>query len=283
TTVPLLWKGGTSGFYIEGRTAEQMRAQGLSYDANHRQVSVDYFKTMGMPLRRGRHFDDGDNTTALRVAIINETMARQYWPNEDALGKRFKLGDPDEDVPWITVVGIVGDIREMGLTAPVKAEMYLPYRQTVDPIYFTPNDLVVRTAGDPMNSAAAIKKEIHAVDPNQPVSNIRTLDEILDEEVTQRRLGMALLAAFAASATLLAALGIYGVLSYFVARHTPEIGVRLALGAQPRDIMGMVLKKGMGLVLIGGVVGLSASYALTRLMESLLYGVSATDPFTFIV
>jgi putative ABC transport system permease protein len=278
TSVPLEWKGGTSGFFPEGMERAE---PGLSYDANHRQVSVDFLRTMGVPLRQGRFLDRTDRGESRPVAIVNETMARQYWPGQDAVGKRFKIGDPDSKVPWVTIVGIVGDVRQMGLDAPVKAEMYLPYSQITDQPWFAPRDLVVRTIGEPMSLVPAVKHEIAAVDPEQAVSNIRTLDDILDEEVVQRRLGATLLTAFAMLALLLASLGIYGILSYFVAQHTPEIGVRLALGASARDILRLVLGRGMTLALIGVGLGSLGGLALTRLMSSLLFGISPTDPATF--
>jgi putative ABC transport system permease protein len=281
TTVPLAWKGGTSGFYPEGRTIERLRADGLSYDANHRQVSADYLKTMGISIRQGRSFNDRDDQQAIPVVIINETMARQYWPGENAIGKRFKIGDPDDDKPWRMIVGVAGDVRQMGPEEPVKAEMYVPYQQIKDDQWFAPRDLVVRTSVDPLSIVAAARNEIHQVDPDQPISNIRTMDELLGEETAARRLGMTLLTIFAALALLLATLGIYGVLAYFVVQHTQEIGVRVALGAQRRDILGLVLKRGMMLALLGVAIGLGAAFALTRLMASLLYGVSTADPLTY--
>ncbi len=281
TSIPLAWKGGTSGFFPEGRTVERASAEGLSYDANHRQVSADYLKTMGIPLLRGRSISDGDDERALPVAIINETMARQYWPEEDAIGKRFKLGDPEDDIPWITIVGVAGDVRQMGVDEPVKAEMYIPYRQIKDQQWYAPRDLVIRTAVDPLSIVAAARNEIHKVDPAQPISNIRTMDEVLGEETASRRLGMTVLTIFAALALLLATLGIYGVVAYFVVQHTQEIGVRVALGAQRRDILGLVLGKGMTLTLLGVGIGLGVAFALTRLMASLLYGVGTTDPLTY--
>jgi putative ABC transport system permease protein len=281
TTVPLEWKGGTSGFSIEGRTVVQSRAQGLSFDANHRQVSADYHQTMGIPLRQGRYFSDSDNEQAMPVAVINETMARQYWPGEDAVGKRFKLGDPGNNRPWMTIVGVVGDVRQMGVDDPVKAEMYLPYRQLTDYQGYAPRALVLRTSIEPMSLVTAVRREIHAVDADQPISNIRTMEQVFAEETGSRQLGMTLLAIFAGLALLLSALGIYGVLAYFVVQHTPEIGVRLALGAPRRDIIGLVLKKGMTLALIGVGIGLGAALALTRLMVALLFEMSATDPVTF--
>lgn len=274
TSVPLQRKGGANGFTIEGRPPEP----GVFTNAIHRQVSAGYFQTMGIGLRQGRYFTEQDDQQSVPVAIINETMARQYWP-EGALGKRFRLGVPE--APWLTIVGVVADVRQMGMDAPVKAEMYLPYRQITSHLWVAPRDLVIRAAGDPMSLVAAVREEIRAVDPDQPVSNIATMDELLGEEAGSRWLAMILVAAFAGLALVLASLGIYGVLSYVVAQQTPEIGVRLALGAQPRDILGLVLKKGMGLALLGLVVGLVSSVALTRLMSSLLFGVTATDPLTF--
>jgi ABC-type antimicrobial peptide transport system permease subunit len=169
----------------------------------------------------------------------------------------------------------------MGLDAPVKAEMYLPYPQNDDQPWFAPRDLVVRTAADPMSLVPAVKLAIREVDPEQPVSNIRTYDEILDEQVVERRLGAGLVAAFAALALLLAALGVYGLLSHFVAQHTAEIGVRLALGASGGDVRRFVVAKGMALALSGAALGAFGALALARLVGSMLYGIGAADPATF--
>jgi len=255
----------------------------MAYDSNHRQVSVDYLQTMKVPLRQGRFFENSDNAQSMPVAIINETMARQYWPGENALGRRFKLGDPDDKkAPWIQIVGIVGDIRQMGLDEPVKAEMYFPYQQDRT-IWYIPRDLAIRTTGDTATLVGSVRQAIREVDPDQPVSNIATMAEVLGTEAAQRRMGMIMLVGFAALALLLASLGIYGVLAYFVTQHTSEIGVRQALGATPRNILFLVLKKGMGLTLLGVVIGLACSFALTRLMSSLLFGVKASDPLTFLM
>ena len=282
TTVPLAEKGGTNGFSIEGRSIEQATAGGLAYDANHRQISVDYFKTMAIPIQQGRAFNEGDNEQSIPVAVINETMARQYWPNENPIGKRFKLGDPeDAEVPWVSIVGIARDVRQMGVDEPVKAEMYFPYQQGAAGAFYAPRDLAIRTSVDPMSLVAAARNEIHQVDPDQPISNIRTMGEVLGEETASRELGMTLLTIFAALALLLATLGIYGVLAYFVVQHTQEIGVRMALGAQRSNILGLVLKKGMALTVLGVAIGLVLAFALTRLMASLLFEVSTTDPLTY--
>ena len=280
TTVPLSWKGGTSGFYPEGIKEP---IPGMAYDANHRQVSADYLKTMNIPLRQGRYFDDRDDEQSLPVVIINETMARQYWPGESALGRRFKLDDLEANRPWMEVVGIVADIRQMGLDVPVKAEMYMPYQQIKDYEFYTPRDLVIRTSGDTASLIGGVRQAVREVDPDQPISNVATMAELLGVEAARRRMGMIMLVAFAVLALLLASLGIYGLLAYFVTQHTNEIGVRLALGATRRNIVMLVLRKGMGLTLLGVTIGLAVSFALTRLMSSLLFGVKAADPLTFVI
>jgi len=280
TSVPLGWKGGTSGFYPEGVTQP---IPGISYDANHRQVTTHYLKTMSIPLLSGRYFSPQDNEKSIPVVIVNETMARQYWPGQSVLGRRLKLGDPNEDIPWLEVIGVVADVRQMGLDAPVKAEMYLPYQQVTNYLSYMPRDLAIRTSGDPSSLAGAVRQVIREVDPDQPVSNIATMAELLGEEAAQRRLGMFMLVAFSALALLLAAIGIYGVLAYFVSQHTNEIGVRVALGATQWNILFMILRKGMNLTLAGVGIGLVAAFAVTRLMSSLLFEVRAVDPLTFVV
>jgi putative ABC transport system permease protein len=277
TSVPLDWKGGTNGISIEGRPAER----GVHYDANHRQISQDYFKAMGIALKQGRLFNNGDNAQSLPVAIVNETMAREFWPDEDVLGKRFKPGRPDSKQPWIEIVGVVANIKQMGAEAPVKSEMYFPYQQVGDQPWYAPRDLIIRTSVEPMSLVSTVTARVHEVDAAQPVSNIRTMKEVLGREFGQRETGTTLLAVFAALAMGLAAIGLYGVMSYFVSQRIPEFGVRMALGAQSRDILWLVLKRGMGLAMLGLAIGLAASFALTRLMQSLLFEVSANDPIVF--
>ena len=277
TSVPLDWKGGTNGISIEGRAAER----GVDYDANHRQISPDYFKVMNIALKKGRFFNEGDNPKSLAVAIVNETMAREFWPGEDVLGKRFKPSSPDSKDPWIEIVGVVANLKQMGPEAPVKAEMYMPYQQVGDQPWYAPRDLVIRTSVEPTSLVPTVTARVHEVDAAQPVSNIRTMKEVLGKEFGQRETGTTLLAVFAALAMGLAAIGLYGVMSYFVSQRIPEFGVRMALGAQSRDILWLVLKRGMGLALAGLAIGLASSLALTRLMQSLLFEVSASDPIVF--
>ena len=271
TSVPLVWRGGTNGFEIEGKQPQP------GMDANHRQISPDYFRTMSIPMRAGRTFNEFDGPDNQLVAIINETMAKQFWPGENPLNAHFKFG---EGQPWLTVVGIVGDVKQMGLDVPVKAEMYFPYQQD-DQGWCAPRNLAVRTTGDPKALAAAVTQAVWSVDKDQSVSNIRTMQEILDQEVSPRSTQMWLMTSFAILALLLASIGIYGVLSFAVAQRIPEIGVRMALGATQGNVLRMIVGQGM-LLAAGGVgIGLVAAFLLTRLMSGLLYGVSATDPMTF--
>ena len=274
TAVPLEWKGGTNGFEIDG----QPRDPNVAYDAIHRQVSADYLKAVGIPVKQGRHFTAADSEKSQPVAIVNETMARQFWPNSSPIGQRFRIGDQS---PWVTIVGISGDVRQMGVDTPVKAEMYLPYAQVTGQDWFAPSALAVRTSGDPMALAPLVRQEIRAVDPDQPVANVRTMNEVLGEETLQRRMGTVLLGVFAVLALGLACLGIYGVLAYFVVQHTPEIGVRVALGARAADILRLVLGRSATLVGIGLAAGLFGAFALSRVIRGLLFDVSATDPATF--
>ncbi|MGH9841025.1 MAG: ABC transporter permease [Blastocatellia bacterium] len=277
TTVPLEWAGGANGITIEGRQA----APNSNWNANHRQVSAAYLQTMGVSLRGGRYFTEQDDVQTQLVTIVNETMARQYWPNENVIGKRFKNGPADSRHPWVTIAGVVADVRQMGVDKPAKAEMYFPYRQIKSHAFFAPRDLVIRATVPPASLVASVRAAIHAVDPNQPLSNIRTMDAVFGEHTNMRRMGMLLLTSFAAMALALAMLGVYGVLSYFVTQHTQEIGVRLALGADGRNIFALVLKRGLTLAGLGVALGLAASFVLTRLLRSLLFEVSAADPATY--
>ncbi|MDQ3805394.1 MAG: ABC transporter permease, partial [Acidobacteriota bacterium] len=273
--LPLTFRGMYFVFTAEGRPP-LTRAQ--APNAVYRVVSTDYFRAMGIPVLRGRAFAESDTAEAPRVMVVSRAMAERHWPGEDAVGKRLKVGPPDSPNPWATIVGVVGDVRHGELSNEMEPEMYAPYAQEWRG-FTSPRDLVVRTsAGDPLSLAAAVREAVWSVDKEQPVSNARTMEQVLSESVSRQRLHMLLLGTLAGLALALAALGVYGVMSYAVAQRTHEIGVRMALGAQARDILRMVVGQGMLLGLAGVAAGLAGAFALTRLMASLLYGVTATDP-----
>jgi putative ABC transport system permease protein len=241
------------------------------------QVTPGYFPAMGIPLRRGRSFDDHDNRDSPKVAVISETLARRFFSATDPIGKQIRVNS----VP-LTVVGVSGDAIIDSLTDPFFPEVYTAHSQGVSG---ASGDMVlaVRTDADPLTLAAALREQVHALDKEQPVANIQTLTQVVDESLAQPRLNTLLLGAFAALALLLAAMGIYGVLSYSVTQRTHEIGIRMALGADGRDVLWLMLGHGLFLTMMGVTAGLAASFGLTRLMAALLFGVRATDPATFVV
>jgi predicted permease len=271
TALPLTMKGGTRGFQIEGVPPAPGR------DALNRQITPDYLRTMGIRILQGRGIEDRDGPQAPKVAVISETMAQKFWPNENALDKRIKLGPPS--APWITIVGISGDVKQMGLEAPTKAEIYLSYQQ--DSFLFPPADIAIRVAGNSL-SLASLQKEVWAVDRELPISGFQTMEQILDTETLQRRMQMSLLGTFAGLALLLAGLGIYGVMSYAVTQRTQEIGIRMALGAERREVLRMVIGQGMVLALAGVGFGLAGAFGATRLLASLLFGTAANNLFAYI-
>jgi putative ABC transport system permease protein len=213
--------------------------------------------------------------------VVNRSLAERFWPGEEATGQRLKVGPADSPNPWATVVGVVGDVRQGGLAGEQRLEMYVPYRQETRG-FVAPRDLIVRTSSDPEALAAAVRQQVWAVDKDQPVSNVRTMEQVLSAAVSRERFQMLLLGLFAALALLLAAVGIYGVMSYVVTQRTHEIGVRMALGARAGDVLRLVIAQGMRLALVGVGLGLGAALAVTRLMSGMLYGVSSTDPLTFV-
>jgi len=247
-------------------------------DVIYRTIGPGYLATMGIPLVRGRDFNDQDTLDTTPVVVISEKTAKRYWPNEDPIGKRLKTGATASDVPWRTVIGLVKDVRQNDFIAEPKMQMYFSYRQVKD---LVANALVVRTSVDPLSLATPVRNTIWAVDKDQPVANIDSMEHIVAGAVARQRFSMLLLAIFAGLALALAAVGIYGVMSYSVAQQTREIGIRIALGAQRRDVLRMTVKEGLKLVGVGLLIGLTSAFVLTRVMESLLFGISATDPVTF--
>jgi putative ABC transport system permease protein len=273
--VPLSGNDFVLAFEIDGRPPLQ---PGVTQSTNYYSVSADYFKAMGIPLRRGRVFTERDIKDSPRVAVINETMAKKIFPDEDPIGKRITFDNRQKGNPeWFEIVGIVGDVKQYSLDQVTTMQTYEPYIQQTFP-YMT---LVVRTTGDPTNLNAAIRSEVLKLDKEQPTTNFKTLNEFFSISIAQQRFSVVLLGMFAVVALVLSAVGIYGVLSYAVTQRTHEIGIRVALGAGKRDVLRLVVGQGMLLTVIGVAGGLGAAFALTRLMASLLFGVTATDAVTF--
>jgi predicted permease len=241
-------------------------------------VTPDYFRTLGIPLKQGRAFTSRDNIPgAPPVMIINETLAHRLWPDRNPIGMHIKEGY-DSRLGRMEVVGVAADVHEGGLALDAQREFYLPSALHPPQTAY----LILRTKGDPMRFANIIRNQVLAVDPNQPVSDVQTMESVLAATLGQRRLTMLLLGAFAGVALLLALIGIYGIIAYSVAQRTQEVGIRRALGAQQSDILQLVLRQGLALTLIGGALGIAGAFAVTRVMKSMLYGVSATDPSTFV-
>src|SRR5215211_2161882 len=274
--LPLTYDGDSMNISVEGLPDPPPDQRP---DVIYRVIGPDYFGTMRIPIVRGRDFTDQDKAESKDVVVISEKTAQHFWPGEDPIGKRLKPGSSTSKSAWREVIGIVKDVRQNGLIAPPKMQMYLDYRQLKD---LAANALVVRTSIDPMSLAASVRNVIWSVDKDQTVADINTMDNIVAEAVARQRFSMLLLGLFAVLALLLASVGIYGVMSYSVAQRTREIGIRIALGARRADVLQMTVKQGLKLVGAGMVIGMLAAFLLTRVMASLLFGISATDPITFI-
>jgi len=267
-------------FEIEGR----VKAPEIdSMSANFNPVSPDYFQTVGAKIIGGREFTAQDDQDHPGVAIVNQAFVRQYFPNEQALGRIIKPSPPAriwkrERLTSFEIVGIVRDVKSAGLKADTDPAYYLPAAQA--PL----GDMVVlvHTESEPTSLISAVRRAVLEIDPNQPISNINTLDNIVSTSIAQPRLNMLLMGLFGALALVLAAVGIYGLLSYAVTQRTQELGIRMALGAQGNDVLGLILKQGMTLALIGEALGLIGAFALTRFIQTLLFGVTPTDATIFV-
>jgi predicted permease len=272
--LPLVMPAIITGVEIPGREVRSRRSEGVS----HRWVTPQYFRTMGIPLRRGRDVEDADTRDRAWSAVVSASFAERYWPGQDPLGKTFRHRDQTR-----TVVGVVGDVRTRGLERNSEPQIYLPAPQITDdvPIILDPKDLVISHAGEGDALVAAVRQIVREVDPEQPISDVRTMEDVLAADTATRRAQFQVLGVLAAVAVLLAAVGIYGLLAYTVSQRSQEIGVRLALGADPARVGRMILADGMRMAVIGIVPGVLGAYAAARGMSALLFGVAPSDPATF--
>jgi len=266
-------------------------------NVQYEQVSPDYFSTLAIPTIKGRAFNDHDTRDALSVAVINEALARRAFVDTDPIGKRLFLGPPEELVPpgilppgfrfqHFTIVGVIGDVKQAGVNQPVEPEIYTVHEQELASKFANPSNymyLAVRTTSEPTSLVGAIRHEVQELDREQPIAEIATMEDLLTTSLSQSRFSTLLLGIFAGVALLLAAVGLYGVMAYSVAERTHEIGIRVALGAQASDVLRLVVRQGLTLAFAGVAIGLGAALMLTRVMTSLLYGVTATDPLTFTI
>jgi putative ABC transport system permease protein len=260
-------------FTVEGKP---LPAPEQSTEATIDSVDLGYFRTLRVPLLRGRFFNERDQASSLLVALINDTMARRFWPNEDPVGKRFHFGWGTTNVHWLTVVGVVGDMRRQGLDKLARVETFEPLSQQPR----SDMNLVIRTAGDPQNAAGLVQSELRTLEKDLVIEKVMTLDDQIGESLAQRRFQTWLLVLFSVIALSLAALGTYGVIYHSVAQRTHEFGIRVALGARAGDVMRIVLAESLLLATAGVAMGWLAALVLTRLLKSLLFGVNAGDPLT---
>jgi putative ABC transport system permease protein len=271
SVLPLSGSNQGLGLLIEGRPISGLSDVPILYS---RIVNTKYFQAIQIPLRKGRLFSERDTQGAERVLIVNETLAQRYWPNENPIGKRVGTGAPND---WMSVVGVVGDVHHMSLAQEPDPEIFMPWAQNPRPAM----RLAVRTSFDPLRFAPALRQVVMEGDRDQPVSRVASMEQIVSDSVATKRLSTLLLGLFAMVALVLATIGIYGVVSFSVTRRQQEIGVRMALGARSADVLRMVVAQGTSLALVGVGIGLVASLALTRFINSLLYGVKAIDPPVF--
>ena len=245
--------------------------------SNHSVILGRYLQTMGVPLLRGRYFSDQDNEHSTPVLIVSEAIAKHFWPHQDPIGKRLKWGPPESKDAWLTIVGVVGDVKQGPLDVPTAPHTYQPFLQHPSPSL----SVAIRASGEPTALASELRGAVWGLDPQLAVAQVRTMDQVIQRSTTPRRFNLLLLTGFASVALMLSAIGIYGVIAYSVVRRVREIGVRVALGAQRSDVLRLVVGQGLLLLLSGIVLGLLGAVALTRSLASFLYGIKATDPVTF--
>jgi predicted permease len=261
---------------VEGR---EVAANERFINVDQRVIGGEYLTAMEIPLLEGRGFTEEDTRTTPRVGIVDQRMAQALWPGGDALGKRVRTGgiDASNTAPWITIIGVVGNVKQDALEAESRMALYFPHSQLPGRAL----NVVVRTHGDPATLASAVRKELRELDPDLPVYNVRTMDQRVSESLARRRFSMLLFAIFAALASGLAAVGIYGVIAFLVTQGTREMGIRMALGATPGEIGMLVVKHGLLMAAFAIVIGVGAALLVTRVMRSLLFGVAAADPITY--
>lgn len=272
-SLPMMHSRNAFPFTIEGRPAESERAPVAEFAA----VSPEHFRTLQIPLLSGRSFNDSDDDKALLIALVDQTLARRFWPGESPIGKRLKAGPIQSTNPWLTIVGVVGDVKSDSLEAPGAAHVYLSLFQS--PPYNTV--VYLRTAGNPGSYGESIRNEVQSVDPNIPTYAVRSLEDVVARSMSERRFALDILGFFGVVALLLAAIGIYGVMTYTFSQRTQEIGIRMALGAQRADILRLAISEGMLLVAVGLGTGIVGALVLTRYLRTMLFAVTPTDPLTF--
>jgi len=281
--LPLFGDTWGTNFQVEGRPLPR---PGEEPGAVYRVSRPGYFETMQIPMLRGRDFTDRDTVNAPPVVIVNERLAKTFWPDGDALGKRLTFDDPRKDPVWITVVGVIKDVKQNDWASKPDNEYYVPFLQSKGFLdspnpWFSYMTLIVRTAGDPLALSRAVQNTAWSIDRNLPLASVKTMEQVIAASVWQPRFNLLLVGLFAGLALVLAAVGIYGVMAYSVTERTHEIGIRMALGAKQSDVLRLVVGEGMALAAIGGAIGLAGAFALTRLLGGLLYQVQATDPAIF--
>jgi putative ABC transport system permease protein len=272
--LPLSGNGAGRGFVIQGRPDPSPSEEP---SANYSLICPKYFQTMGIPLLKGREFSSRDTVSAPQVVVVNDSLARRYWPNEDPVGRTFKLGGPRSTSPWLTIIGVVRDVHHWSLDYQLVPQMFRPYSQAAWPVM----TVVARTAGDPAAFTTAIREAAAGIDREQPVSNVATMEQVIHDSLGFRRFPMLLLGTFALVALALAAVGIYGVMSYSVEQRTQEIGIRMALGAGRGEVLRFILGRSLLPVAAGVGIGVAGALALTRVLTSLLFQVSPSDPVVF--